>query len=252
MEKTIVIIDGNSLVNRAYYAMQRPMITKSGLYTQGVYGFINMLSKIKTDYEPEYIAVAFDMKSPTFRHREYAEYKAGRKKMPPELSMQLPLLKEVLSAMNIKMLECEEYEADDIIGTIAKKAESEGLEPVIITGDKDELQLATDRTKVVITKKGVSEFEIYDRQAMIDKYGFTPRQFIDYKGLMGDQSDNIPGIPGVGEKTASKLMLEYGSVENVLEHADELKGKMAEKVKNDKNIKFMKSISYCCTNVKFL
>ena len=232
MEKTIVIIDGNSLVNRAYYAMQRPMITKSGLYTQGVYGFINMLSKIKTDYEPEYIAVAFDMKSPTFRHREYAEYKAGRKKMPPELSMQLPLLKEVLSAMNIKMLECEEYEADDIIGTIAKKAESEGLEPVIITGDKDELQLATDRTKVVITKKGVSEFEIYDRQAMIDKYGFTPRQFIDYKGLMGDQSDNIPGIPGVGEKTASKLMLEYGSVENVLEHADELKGKMAEKVKN--------------------
>ena len=230
MSDTIVIIDGNSLINRAYYAMQRPMITKSGLYTQGVYGFINMLSKIRTDYEPAYMAVAFDMKSPTFRHEEYKEYKAKRKKMPPELAMQLPLLKEVLGAMNIKMLECEGYEADDIIGTIAKKAEEEGMEPVIITGDKDELQLASDKTKVVITKKGVSEFEIYDRQAMIDKYGFTPEQFIDYKGLMGDQSDNIPGIPGVGEKTASKLMLEYGSVENVLEHADELKGKMAEKM----------------------
>ena len=229
MSDTIVIIDGNSLINRAYYAMQRPMITKSGLYTQGVYGFINMLSKIRTDYEPAYMAVAFDMKSPTFRHEEYKEYKAKRKKMPPELAMQLPLLKEVLGAMNIKMLECEGYEADDIIGTIAKKAEEEGMEPVIITGDKDELQLASDKTKVVITKKGVSEFEIYDRQAMIDKYGFTPEQFIDYKGLMGDQSDNIPGLPGVGEKTASKLMLEYGSVESIIEHADELKGKLAEK-----------------------
>ena len=236
MSDTIVIIDGNSLINRAYYAMQRPMITKSGLYTQGVYGFINMLSKIRTDYEPAYMAVAFDMKSPTFRHEEYKEYKAKRKKMPPELAMQLPLLKEVLGAMNIKMLECEGYEADDIIGTIAKKAEEEGMEPVIITGDKDELQLASDRTKVVITKKGVSEFEIYDRQAMIDKYGFTPEQFIDYKGLMGDQSDNIPGLPGVGEKTASKLMLEYGSVESIIEHADELKGKLAEKVRDNADL----------------
>ena len=222
----IVIIDGNSLINRAYYAMQRPMITKDGIYTQGIYGFLNMLNKIKTDHDPGYMAIAFDMKAPTFRHKEYAEYKAGRKKMPPELAMELPYLKEILAAMNITMLETEGYEADDIIGTVAKKAEESGMEPLIITGDKDELQLATDKTTVIITKKGISEFEAYDRDGFIEKYGFTPTQFIDYKGLMGDQSDNIPGLPGVGEKTAAKLMLEYGSVENLLAHTDELKGKL--------------------------
>ncbi|MBQ3123145.1 MAG: DNA polymerase I [Firmicutes bacterium] len=229
----IVIIDGNSLINRAYYAMQRPMMTKEGLYTQGVYGFLNMLAKIRKDYEPEYLAVTFDRKAPTFRHLEYEDYKAGRKKMPPELAMQMPLLKEVLAAMNIKMLEIDGYEADDIIGTIAVKAEKEGLAPLIITGDKDELQLATDVTKILITKKGISEFDIYDRNAMIEKYGFTPQQFIDFKGLMGDQSDNIPGLPGVGEKTATKLLLEYGSVENIIASLDDmpaskLKDKIAE------------------------
>jgi DNA polymerase-1 len=145
----IIIIDGNSLINRAYYAMQRPMITKTGLYTQGVYGFLNMLNKIKNEYKPDYLTVAFDSKAPTFRHNEYADYKAGRKKMPPELAMQIPLLKEILEAMKIKILEMDGYEADDIIGTIAKKAEEEGLDAIIITGDKDELQLATERTKVV-------------------------------------------------------------------------------------------------------
>ena len=172
--KKIAIIDGNSLINRAYYAMRNPMITKEGIFTHGIFGFINMLEKIKRDYEPQYMAVAFDMKAPTFRHKEYAEYKAGRRKMPPELAMQIPLLKDILKAMNIKQLELEGFEADDIIGTIAKKAEAEGLEPYIITGDKDELQLASDVTKVIITRKGVSEFDVFDRQAMIDKYGFTP------------------------------------------------------------------------------
>lgn len=223
--KKIAIIDGNSLVNRAYYAMRNPMITREGIYTHGIFGFLNMMDKIKRDYEPEYMAIAFDMKAPTFRHKEYDAYKAGRKKMPPELAMQIPLLKDVLSAMNIKQLELEGFEADDIIGTVAKAAEEEGLEPYIITGDKDELQLATDTAKVIITRKGVSEFEIYDRQAMIDKYGFTPSQFIDFKGLMGDQSDNIPGIPGVGEKTATKLILEFGSVENLIENYEQIKQK---------------------------
>lgn len=223
--KKIAIIDGNSLVNRAYYAMRNPMITRDGIYTHGIFGFLNMMDKIKRDYEPEYMAIAFDMKAPTFRHKEYDAYKAGRKKMPPELAMQIPLLKDVLSAMNIKQLELEGFEADDIIGTVAKAAEEEGLEPYIITGDKDELQLATDTAKVIITRKGVSEFEIYDRQAMIDKYGFTPSQFIDFKGLMGDQSDNIPGIPGVGEKTATKLILEFGSVENLIENYEQIKQK---------------------------
>lgn len=225
MEKTIVIIDGNSLINRAYYAMQRPMITKEGIYTQGIYGFINMLTKIKTDYEPGYMAVAFDLKTPTFRHLEYKEYKAGRKKMPPELAMQMPLMKDVLRAMNIAILEEEGFEADDIIGTVAREAEEAGLEPLIITGDKDELQLATDITKVLITRKGISQFDLFDRQAMIDKYGFTPQQFIDFKGLMGDQSDNIPGVPGVGEKTAQKLILEFGSMDNIIANTDKISGK---------------------------
>ncbi len=151
--KKIAIIDGNSLINRAYYAMRNPMITRDGIFTQGIFGFLNMMDKIKRDYEPEYMAVAFDMKAPTFRHKEYDQYKAGRKKMPPELAMQIPLLKDILAAMNVKQLELEGFEADDIIGTIARKAEEDGLEPYIITGDKDELQLASDKTRVIITKK---------------------------------------------------------------------------------------------------
>ena len=152
MQDRIIIIDGNSLINRAYYAMQRPMITREGIYTQGVYGFLNMLNKIHQDYPSGYIAVAFDRKAPTFRHEEYGDYKAGRKKMPPELAMQLPILKEVLQAMNVKMLELDGFEADDIIGTIAREAEEKGLLPLIISGDKDELQLASEKTKVLITK----------------------------------------------------------------------------------------------------
>lgn len=218
----IAIIDGNSLMNRAYYAMRNPMITKDGIYTQGIFGFLNMLEKIRKDYEPAYMAVAFDLKAPTFRHLQYDEYKAGRKKMPPELAMEFPLLKEVLAAMNIKQVEQEGFEADDLIGTIAGYAESEGLEPVIITGDKDALQLATDRTKIIYTKRGVSDFDVYDREAMLEHYGLTPDQFIDLKGLMGDSSDNIPGIPGIGEKTATRLLKEFGSVEELLSRVDEI------------------------------
>jgi len=236
----IIIIDGNSLINRAYYALQRPMITKSGLYTQGVYGFLNMLNKITTDHKPDYITVAFDRKAPTFRHLEYAEYKAGRKKMPPELAMQLPLLKEVLEAMKVKILEIDGFEADDIIGTVAKRAEAEGLEPLIISGDKDELQLASDKTKVLITKKGISEFELYDEAAMYEKYGFSPEQFIDFKGLMGDQSDNIPGIPGVGEKTALKLVQEFGSVENLIASVEQITSKsLKEKIEENAQLAIM-------------
>ncbi len=222
MGNRIVIIDGNSLINRAYYAMQRPMITKEGIYTQGIYGFINMLTKIQGDYAPDYIAVAWDMKAPTFRHQEYSEYKAGRKKMPPELAMELPLMKDILTAMGITNLETPGFEADDIIGTIARIAEEDGLEPLIITGDKDALQLATDVTQVLITKKGISEFDLYDREKMIERYQLTPEQFIDLKGLMGDQSDNIPGIPGVGEKTGIKLLTQFGSVANLLANTEEI------------------------------
>ncbi len=240
MEKALVIIDGNSLLNRAYYAIQRPMITAEGMYTQGIYGFLNMLNKILADYSPEYIAVAFDRKAPTFRHLEYSEYKAGRKKMPPELAMEFPVLKEILEAMRIHMLEIDGFEADDIIGTVAVAGEKAGLAPRIITGDKDALQLATDITKVIFTKRGISEFEVYDREAMLQRYGLTPEQFIDLKGLMGDASDNIPGIPGVGEKTATKLLLEYGSVENLIASVDSMKkSKLKEKIEENAQLAVM-------------
>ena len=240
MADRFIIIDGNSLMNRAYYAIQRPMITKDGIYTQGIFGFLNMLSKILKDYSPQYIAVAFDRKAPTFRHNEYEEYKAGRKKMPLELAMQFPLLKEILSSMNIHMEEIDGFEADDIIGTFAFEAEKQGLEPIIITGDKDALQLATHVTKIIFTKRGISEFEVYDYDKMIEKYGLTPDQFIDLKGLMGDSSDNIPGIPGVGEKTALKLLHEYGSVENVISSTDSMKkSKLRDKIEENAQLAMM-------------
>ena len=224
MEDTIVIIDGNSLINRAYYAMQRPMITGDGVYTQGIFGFLNMLWKILDDYHPAYAAVAWDRKTPTFRHKSFDGYKAGRKAMPAELAMELPYMKDILSAMDIKNLEIDGFEADDILGTISKEAEEEGLKPLIITGDRDALQLASDKTHVMITRKGISEFDLYDDQKMMDEYGLTPQQFIDLKGLMGDKSDNIPGIPGVGQVTGLKLMKQFGSIANLLAHTDEIKG----------------------------
>jgi len=221
--KRIALIDGNSLINRAYYAMRNPMITKDGIYTHGIFGFINMMDKIRKDYDPEYMAIAFDMKAPTFRHEQYDEYKAGRKKMPPELAMEIPSLKDILDAMNIRRVELEGYEADDIIGTLVRMSEEKGLEPFVFTGDRDQLQLATDVTKIVYTKRGVSEFDLYDHDAFCEAYGFTPIQLIDYKGLAGDSSDNIPGIPGVGAKTATKLIQQYGSVEEIIANADEIK-----------------------------
>lgn len=234
MGKKIVIIDGNSLINRAYYAMQRPMITKEGIYTQGIYGFINMLNKIIDDYSPEYMTVAFDLKAPTFRHLEYAEYKAGRKSMPLELVMQMPIMKDILRAMNIKILEMEGFEADDIIGTVARMGEENGIQPLIVTGDKDALQLATHKTHILITKKGVTDFELFDYNKMVERYNLTPSQFIDLKGLMGDSSDNIPGIPGVGEKTGIKLLEQFGSIENMIANTDQIdKASLRQKVEEN-------------------
>ena len=240
MGKRIVIIDGNSLINRAYYAMQRPMITKEGIYTQGIYGFINMLHKLEGDYEPDYITVAFDLKAPTFRHLEYDAYKAGRKAMPPELVMQMPLMKDVLHAMNIETLELEGFEADDIIGTVAREAEELDIEPLIITGDRDALQLASHKTSVLITRKGITDFDLFDYDKMLETYQLTPTQFIDLKGLMGDKSDNIPGIPGVGEKTAGKLLEQFGSIENMLANTDEIaNAKLRTKVEENAQLAMM-------------
>ena len=240
MGKTLIVIDGNSLINRAYYAMRNPMITKEGIYTQGIFGFLNMLNKLQEDYEPSYMAVAWDRKAPTFRHKEYSEYKAGRKKMPPELAMEMPIIKDILTAMHIPNLELDGYEADDILGTVARLGEEEGLEPLIITGDKDSLQLVTEKSHVLYTKRGVTEFDIYDLEKMNERYGLTPEQFIDLKGLMGDQSDNIPGIPGIGEKTGIKLLDQFGSLANMLEHTDEIKNaKQREKVEDNIQLAMM-------------
>lgn len=234
MAKRIIIIDGNSLLNRAYYAMQRPMITRDGVYTQGIFGFMNMINKIMEDYGPDYMAVAWDMKAPTFRHKEYDAYKAGRRKMPPELAMEFPIVKEIMDAMHIANLEIEGFEADDIIGTLSRIAEEEGLSPLIITGDKDALQLTSDTTKVLITRKGISEFDLYDRSKVIERYELTPEQFIDLKGLMGDSSDNIPGIPGVGEKTGIKLLKQFGSIEALVAGTDQIKAaKLRQKVEEN-------------------
>lgn len=220
----LLILDSNSLMNRAFYALP-PLTNNEGIHTNAVYGFTNMLFKLKEEINPDYIVATFDKKAPTFRHIEYQEYKAGRKKMPPELGEQFPIIKDILNLMAINIYEIDGFEADDIIGTLSKFAENNNIEVYVVTGDKDALQLASDKTKVVITKKGVTETAVYDRETFISEFGITPTQFIDVKGLMGDKSDNIPGVPGIGEKTAFKLIQTYNSVEGVLNNINDVSGK---------------------------
>jgi DNA polymerase I len=222
-KERLIILDGHSLMNRAFYALP-PLTNTEGLHTNALYGFTGMLFKMKEEIKPDYIVCTFDRKAPTFRHEEYKEYKAGRKKMPPELGEQFPVLKELLNLLAIDVFEIDGFEADDLIGTLSKFAEQKGIEVYIVTGDRDALQLASDDIKVVITKKGMSEKEIYDHNRMVEDFGVTPTQFIDVKGLMGDSSDNIPGVPGIGEKTAYKLIQQYGSVENVLQNIENISG----------------------------
>ncbi|MCR1935290.1 DNA polymerase I [Clostridium tepidum] len=223
-KERLLILDSNSLLNRAFYALP-DLMTAEGIHTNAIYGFVNMLLKMKEDIKPDYIVAAFDRKAPTFRHEEYKDYKAGRKKMPDELAEQFPIVKELLAALAINIFEIDGFEADDLIGTLSVFAEEKGIEVYIVTGDKDALQLATDNVKVVITKKGITEKEIYDKKRMIEEFGVTPKEFIDVKGLMGDSSDNIPGVPGIGEKTAFKLIKEYKSIESVIENIDNIRGK---------------------------
>ena len=224
MEKPrMIIIDGNSLVNRAFYALP-PLTTKQGLPTNAVYGFITMLFKILEEYRPDYISVAFDRKEVTFRHNEYSDYKAQRKGMPEDLAAQIPVLKDLLDAMDINRMEAAGFEADDIIGTLSRHGEEQGMEVLIVTGDRDALQLVSDKVKVIYTKRGVSDFELCDTGTVKERYGLEPVGLIDLKGLMGDKSDNIPGVPGIGEKTALKLLKQYGSLEAVLENVDSMPG----------------------------
>lgn len=228
MDNKIVLIDGLSILNRAFYGI--PNLTNSeGLPTNAVYGFLNIMFKILDDESPKYLTVAFDVSKPTFRHEMYEEYKGTRKEFPDELKSQIPLMKEVLSAMRIKVVEKEGFEADDVLGTIAKKSEKEGYQVSLVSGDRDLLQLASENIKIMIpkTKRTGTEIEEYYAKDVVEKYLVTPEEFIDVKGLMGDPSDNIPGVPGIGEKTATKIIESFGSIENAFSHIEEVKPKRA-------------------------
>ena len=249
MENTLIIIDGNSIINRAFYALP-DMSNSDGLKTNAIFGFVRMMFKIIEDYQPTHMSVAFDKKAPTFRHKQYADYKAGRKKMPDELGQQLEPLKELLDKFNINRLELAGYEADDIIGTVAKLGEENNFKVYIVTGDKDAIQLASHKTTTLITKKGVGEVEEYNYDSVVERYEMTPTQFIDLKGLMGDKSDNIPGVPGIGEKTGIKLLKQYSTIENLIEHTDESKGSIKKKIEENKELALMsKELATIITNV---
>ena len=224
MSEKIVLMDGHSILNRAFYGI--PDLTNAeGLHTNAVYGFLNILLRILDEEKPEYLAVAFDVHAPTFRHKMYSEYKGTRKAMPEELRQQVPLIQEMLKAMNVPLMMLEGYEADDLIGTVSLQMERKGLAVTIISGDRDLLQLCSDTTLVRIpkTKRGGTEIEDYYAKDVQERYELPPSGIIELKALMGDASDNIPGIPGVGEKTATKILTVYGTIENAWAHLEEIK-----------------------------
>ncbi|PKH11420.1 DNA polymerase I [Planomicrobium sp. MB-3u-38] len=238
MAKKILLLDGNSLAYRAFFAL--PLLTnENGIHTNAVYGFTMMLQRILEEEKPTHMMVAFDAGKTTFRHETFSEYKGGRQKTPPELSEQFPYLRKLIDAYRIKQYEMPNYEADDIIGTLSLEAEKHGDEVIVISGDKDLTQLASPSTTVYITRKGITDIEKYTVEHIKEKYGLTPLQIIDMKGLMGDSSDNIPGVPGVGEKTALKLLAAHGSVEGVYEAIDQQKGKMKEKLVANEDLAYI-------------
>lgn len=245
--KRLIVIDGNSILNRAFYGIMgsKMLQTSDGTYTNAVYGFLSILFKIEEDLNPEYLVVAFDLKGPTKRHLMYKEYKGTRKGMPEELAQQMPIIKKVLTAMNIKIITKEGYEADDILGTLSRFGEENGLEVTLLTGDRDSFQLATDKTIIRIprTKQGKTETEDFDKNKIIETYGVLPTQLIEVKGLQGDTSDNIPGVPGIGEKTALNLIKEYKSIDELYEKLEKgetnLKGKQKENIETNKELAFL-------------
>lgn len=238
-KQKLLLLDGNSLAYRAFFAL--PLLTNdSGIHTNATYGFTTMLQKIIGEENPTQMLVAFDAGKTTFRHESFGEYKGGRQKTPPELSEQFPYIRKLIDAYKIKRYELEMYEADDIIGTLAKQAAGQGIEVIVVSGDKDLTQLATEDVTVYITRKGITDIEKYTPAHIEEKYGLTPEQIIDMKGLMGDQSDNIPGVPGVGEKTAIKLLKEHGTIEKLYEAMDSLKAsKMKEKLVDNEELAYL-------------
>ena len=243
--KRLILVDGNSIMNRAFYGIMgsKMLMTEDGTYTNAVYGFLSILFKIIDDLNPEYLAVAFDLKAPTARHKMYEGYKANRHGMPDELASQMPIIKDVLRDMNIMIIEKEGYEADDVLGTLSKRGEKEGIEVTILSGDRDTFQLTSDHITVRIprTKMGKTEIEDFDRNKIKEVYGLEPVQLIEVKGLQGDTSDNIPGVPGVGEKTALSMIQTYGTIENIYKELEEgraetIKGKTREKMLENKDL----------------
>jgi DNA polymerase-1 len=246
--KKFLIVDGNSLIHRAFYAL--PLLSNAqGDFTNAAYGFTTMFTKILAEEQPDYVIVCFDKGKVTFRTEQFQDYKGHRKATPPELRPQFPLVKRILAAMNVAFVELEGYEADDLIGTMVQKGEEAGFNNLVLTGDKDALQLVSDRSTVLLIRKGISDLDRYDRQAVLDRYGLEPKQIIDLKGLMGDASDNIPGVPGIGEKTALKLLHRYGTVEGIYEHLNEITSKLGEKLRENRSLadlsKKLASIECC-------
>ena len=220
--KKLLVIDGNSILNRAFYGI-RLLTNKDGLYTNAIYGMATIIERHISHISPDYCAVAFDVKKPTFRHKMFDEYKAGRKGMPEELAQQLPVLKELLGDLGFAVVECEGYEADDILGTLAQATADRGDCAYILTGDKDSLQLISEDGKISVLLAGNVETTLYDSAKFLEKYGIPPSLFVDVKALMGDSSDNIPGVAGIGEKTALKLIAEFGSLDAMYAGLDEAK-----------------------------
>ena len=247
MKEKLVVIDGNSILNRAFYGIMgsKMLMTADGTYTNAVYGFLAILFKLLEEVVPKYLVVAFDVNKPTKRHEMYKDYKGTRKGMPEELKMQMPIIKDVLAAMNICVMTKEGYEADDILGTLSKYGEEQGLDVILLTGDRDSFQLASDHTVIRIprTKGGKTETDIFDKDKIKEVYGLLPKQMIEVKALQGDASDNIPGVPGIGEKTALTLIQEYGSVDNLykdIESSDtKIKGKQLENLINNKELAYL-------------
>ena len=233
-QRTLAVIDGNSLIHRAFHALPPTMTAPDGRPTNAAFGFISMLAKMMADLKPDGVVVAFDLGKPAFRTEALAQYKIHRPPTAQELRDQFPMVKELLTALDVPIVELAGWEGDDILGTLARRGEAAGIRMLLVTGDRDAFQLVTDDVKVVTTKKGITDIVIYGPDEVFERYGVTPAQVPDYLGLKGDTSDNIPGVPGVGEKTATKLLQQWGSLDEVLAHAEEIPGKLGESLRANK------------------
>ncbi|MBT6068607.1 hypothetical protein HOG48_02525 [Candidatus Peregrinibacteria bacterium] len=249
--KKFLIVDGMALIFRGFYAIRYEMRTSEGLPTNAIYGFTSMLLTALLNEKPEYVAMTFDLEGPTFRKEEYSEYKAQREKAPDELYAQIPWCKEIVKAFDIPIFEKPGFEADDLIGTLTHKAAGRNVLSMILTGDMDLLQLVNDQIRVIAPQNGGAEAKIYNRDAVIEKWGITPEQVPCYKGLRGDSSDNIPGVMGIGEKTAVKLLTEFGSVEGIYENLDKITGSVHDKLEKDRKMAFLsKRLATILTDVE--